>query len=134
LNEVITTINNPHVTREDIDDLLLSHIETVNLHKQTQKLKSKTTASHSLLKTHLDDLKLKGVKVEQEDKLRTLIDDSKDVDVKLKDGVVHLVETKDKVIEKTVQDAKTKELIKQMGLEIYRIYSRYPKIREEASP
>ena len=88
---MVKAINNPHITREDIDNLLLNHIETVNLHKQTQKLKSKTAASHSLLKTHLEDLKLKGVKVEHEDKLRTLIDDNKDVDVKLKDGVVHLV-------------------------------------------
>lgn len=130
LNEVIKTINNPHVTREDIDDLLLNHIETVNLHKQTQKLKSKTTASHHLLKTHLEDLKLKGVKVDNEDKLRDLVDEHKDVSVSLKEGVVHMVETKDRVIETTTQDAKTKELIKQMGLEIHRIYSRYPKIRE----
>ncbi len=134
LNEVVKTLNNPHVTREEIDNLLLSHFETVNLHKQTQKLRSKTTASHHLIKTHLEDLKLKGVKVDHEDKLRDLIDENKDVNASLREGVVHMVETKDRIIETTTQDAKTKELIKQMGLEIHRIYSKYPKIREEANP
>jgi hypothetical protein len=116
LNEVIKTIKNPNVTREDVDNLLLNHIETVNLHQQTQKLKNKTAASHHLLKTHLEDIKLKGVKVDNEDKLRTMVDENKDVDVRFKDGVVHLVETKDRIVETTTQDAKTKELIKQMGL------------------
>ncbi len=56
------------------------------------------------------------------------------MDVRFADGILHLVETKDKIVEVPLQDAKTKELIKQMGIELYRIYERYPKVKDEADP
>lgn len=91
LNEVIKTISNPKVTREEIDNLLLNQIDTVNLHKQTLNLKSKVSASNLLIKNHLAELDLRGVKLDHEDKLKTLIDENKDVDVKVKEGIVHLI-------------------------------------------
>ena len=54
--------------------------------------------------------------------------------MRVSDGIVHMVETKDKIVEVPLQDAKTKELIKQMGIELYRIYERYPKVKDEADP
>ena len=56
------TVNNPNLTREDVDHLLLTHLETITRHKEAVKLKSKVAASQQVLKNHLDDLKLKGVK------------------------------------------------------------------------
>lgn len=131
LTNALNTVNHPDVAREDIDNLLISHFDTVLLHKQALKLKSKATASSHLMKKHLDELKLKGVKVDNEGALRALSDENSNVDAKItEDGVVHIVETNDRLVEVTLQDAKTKELVKQMGIELYKIYSKYPKVRE----
>ena len=54
--------------------------------------------------------------------------------MRVSDGIVHMIETKYKIVEVPLQDAKTKELIKQMGIELYRIYERYPKVKDEADP
>lgn len=67
--------------------------------------------------------------------MRALSDENSNVDAKItENGVVHIVEINDRLVEVTHQDAKTKELIKQMGIELYKIYSKYPKVREEANP
>lgn len=61
------------------------------------------------MKKHLDELKLKGVKVDNEVALRALSDENSNVDAKItEDGVVHIIETKDRLVEVTHQDAKTK--------------------------
>lgn len=99
LTNALNTVNRPEVTREDIDNLLISHYDTVLLHKQATKLKNKANASSHLMKKHLDELKLKGVKVENEAALRALSDENSNVDAKItEDGVVHIVETNDRLV------------------------------------
>ena len=83
LNEVVRTVSNPHLTREDIDNLLLSQFETINLHKKTQKQHSKTQATQHLLKSHLSDLNLRGVKTENSAQLNALLNENSDVSTKL---------------------------------------------------
>jgi hypothetical protein len=54
-------------------------------------LKSKTTASHHILKSHLKDLELKGVKVDNHEQLNAIVDESKDIDVNVSNGIVHII-------------------------------------------
>lgn len=62
------------------------------------------------------------------------MEDDNAVDINIAEGLVHIVETKEKIVEKPIHDEKTQELVKQLGAEINRIYTKYPKVREEANP
>ena len=64
LTQSLETLNNPNVTKEQISDLLILNSDTVALHKQNKNYSKKVEATKSLLKNHMEDLKLKGVKVE----------------------------------------------------------------------
>lgn len=86
------------------------------------------------MKSHMKDLKLKGVKVENEDQLNRIVEDDNTLDINVNEGLFHILETKEKVIEKPMQDEKTQELIRKLGGEINRIYKKYPKVKSEANP
>ena len=128
------TLENPNVTKEQISDLLIQNSEAVQLNKQAAAQKKKMEATGQVLKTHMNDIKLKGVKVENENQINQIIEEDEKMDINIQEGLVHIVETQEIVIEKEIQDEKTQELIRQMGNEIYRIYSKYPKIKNEANP
>lgn len=68
------------------------------------------------------------MKVDGEDKIKNIFSDESHIDIS--NGIVHLVESKDKIIEVPVHDAKTHELLKLVGLEIQRIYTKYPKVKD----
>jgi hypothetical protein len=51
-------------------------------------------------------LKLKGVKIENEAELKKLSNDET-INLIIRDGITHIIETKDRIIEKPIQDEKT---------------------------
>lgn len=55
----------------------------------------------------MKDLKLKGVKVENDEQLNHILQNNENIDIRIDQGIVHLIETTDKVIEKPIQDEKT---------------------------
>lgn len=46
-------------------------------------------------------------------------------------GVVTIVETRDKVIEVPIQDSRTKHLIHMLAVQMKKNFDKYPKLREE---
>ena len=46
-------------------------------------------------------------------------------------GVVTLIETRDKVIEVPIQDARTKHLIHMLAVQMKKNFDKYPKLRDE---
>jgi len=47
----------------------------------------------------MKDLKLKGVKVENDEQLNSILkDNNTNIDIRIDQGIVHLIETKDKII------------------------------------
>lgn len=46
----------------------------------------------------MSDLKLKGVKVENEEQINRIMDDDRDIEVRLNEGVVNIIESKEKII------------------------------------
>ena len=134
LSDALKALENPNVSKEQISDLLLTNADAVQLNKQAVAHKKKMETTSQVLKTHMNDLKLKGVKVESENQINRIIEEDEKVNINVAEGLVHIVETQEVVIEKPIQDEKTQELIRQMGNEIYRIYSKYPKVKDEANP
>lgn len=51
--------------------------------------------------------------------------------VSLANGIVSIVETRDKVIEVPIQDARTKHLIHLLASQMKKNFDKYPKLREE---
>ena len=49
-------------------------------------------------------------------------------------GVAKVIDREEKVIEVPTEDPKTREMIRYMGSELQRVYSKYPKVRNEANP
>jgi biotin operon repressor len=67
LSHALKTLDNPAVTQEQISDLLILNSETVLVNKQAKNLKKKLETTSKVLHTHMQDLKLKGVKIENEE-------------------------------------------------------------------
>ena len=51
-----------------------------------------------VLKSHMKDLKLKGVKVENEAEINRIVENDDSVDIRVVDGLVHIVENQEKII------------------------------------
>ena len=115
LSDALKALENPNITKEQVSDLLLINADAVQLNKQAANNKKKVETTSKVLKTHMNDLKLKGVKVESEDQINKIIEEDVNMDINVTEGLVHIVETQEVVIEKPIQDEKTQELIKQMG-------------------
>ena len=98
------TLNNPNVTKEQISDLLILNADAVQLNKQAALSKKKVETTSKVLKTHMKDLKSKGVKVENEDQINRITEEDEHMDINIVEGLVHMVETKEIVIEKPMQD------------------------------
>ena len=67
--------------------------------KQTANLKKRLETTTQVLHSHMKDLKLKGVKVENDEQLNSILkDNNTNIDIRIDQGIVHLIETKDKII------------------------------------
>ena len=101
------TLNNPNVTKEQISDILIINADAVQLNKQTASNRKKVETTSKVLKTHMQDLKSKGVKVENEDQLNRIAEEDEHMDINILEGLVHVVETQQVIIEKPMQDERT---------------------------
>jgi len=75
-------------------------------------------------------LKSQGVRFENESTLDNLLR-SENIQTSIANGVVNLIETRDKVIEVPIQDARTKHLIHLLAVQMKKNFDKYPKLREE---
>jgi len=75
-------------------------------------------------------LKSQGVRFENESTLDNLLR-SENIQTSIANGVVKLIETRDKVIEVPIQDARTKHLIHLLAVQMKKNFDKYPKLREE---
>lgn len=75
-------------------------------------------------------MKSQGVRFENESTLDNLLR-SENIQTSIANGVVNLIETRDKVIEVPIQDARTKHLIHLLAVQMKKNFDKYPKLREE---
>lgn len=104
------------------------------MNRQSTLYKQKMATTSKILKSHIGELKSKGVQIENERQLERIVEGDTGLDIKLSEGLVHIVDNHEKVIEVPVHDEKNQELIRHMSSEIARIYEKYPKIKKEANP
>ena len=75
-------------------------------------------------------MKAQGFRFENEATLDNLLR-TENIQTSVANGVVSIVETRDKVIEVPIQDARTKHLIHMLAVQMKKNFDKYPKLREE---
>ena len=70
-----------------------------------------------------------GVKIDFDGQLNQL-SGGEGLEISLINGVAHLVDYKEKVVEVPVQDARTKHLIHLLAVQMKKYHEKYPKLKE----
>jgi len=84
----------------------------------------------SLYRTQVDKFKTQGIRFENEAALDQMLR-AENIQTSVANGVVSVIETRDKVIEVPTQDARTKHLIHMLAVQMKKNFDKYPKLREE---
>ena len=82
------------------------------------------------MKTHIDKLRGSGVKFDYENEFNTLMR-GEGVNASIVNGVVNVIDYRDRVVEVPVSDARTKHLIHMLAVQMKKMFEKYPKLREE---
>lgn len=82
------------------------------------------------MKTHIDKLRGSGIKFDYENEFNTLIR-GEGVSASIVNGVVNVIDYRDRVVEVPVSDARTKHLIHMLAVQMKKMFEKYPKLREE---
>ena len=130
LTSVVKSVNNPSVSKADLDRLCINVVDYEKLSERFNNLKNQVTSFGSLYKTQVDKLKTQGVRFENEATLDTLLR-SENLVTSVANGVVNLVEAKEKIVEVPIQDARTKHLIHLLATQMKKNFDKYPKLRDE---
>ena len=130
LVSVVKGVNSPNMSRTDIDRLCINIVDYENLNERHNNLKNQIQSFGSLYRTQTDKLKTSGVRLENEGALDALLR-SENLVCSVANGVVNLVETKEKIVEVPIQDARTKHLIHLLATQMKKNFDKYPKLRDE---
>ena len=85
---------------------------------------------NALFKNQMDRLKTQGIRFQNEATLDTLLR-GENIETVVANGVVNMIQTKEKVIEVPIQDARTKHLIHLLATQMKKNFDKYPKLRAE---
>ena len=80
------------------------------------------------MKTHIDKLRGSGIKFDYENEFNTLIR-GEGVSASIVNGVVNVIDYRDRVVEVPVSDARTKHLIHMLAVQMKKMFEKYPKLR-----
>lgn len=130
MTKVIKATSNTNLSKADIDRLCISHVDYEGLSEKYANLRGQLLSFGSLYKTQFDKLKSQGVRLENESTLEALLR-GENIRTETANGVVSLIEVKEKVIEVPIQDARTKHLIHLLATQMKKNFDKYPKLREE---
>lgn len=84
----------------------------------------------SLYRTQADKFKAQGIRFENEAALDQMLR-AENIQTSVANGIVSVIETRDKVIEVPIQDARTKHLIHMLAVQMKKNFDKYPKLRDE---
>lgn len=143
LHTAMKGMSNANVSRQDIERMLQITTETRSAAERFEKLQSQLVAFASLSKAQFDRLRSSGVKMEFEGELSAILraasgsyvsgisGGSVGLEASIVNGVVHLTDYRDRVVEVPVQEARTKHLIHMLAVQMKKYFEKYPKLREE---
>lgn len=130
LTSVIKSIQNPNITKLDLEKCCVGAIQFTSLQEKYDRLRSQLLSFGSIYKTQVDKLRSTGVKFENEATLEQLLR-SENLQVSIVSGVATLIETHERVIEVPIQDSRTKHLIHMLAVQMKKYFEKYPKLRNE---
>lgn len=130
LTQVIKATSNTNLSKIDIDRLCITHVDYESLNEKYSNLRGQLLSFGSLYKTQMDKLKTQGVRMENESTLDALLR-GENMRAETANGVVSLIEIKEKVIEVPTQDSRTKHLIHLLATQMKKNFDKYPKLRDE---
>ena len=130
LTSVVKSVNNPNVSKADLDRVCINVVDYEKLSERFNNLKNQVSSFGSLYRTQVDKLKTQGVRFENEAALDTLLR-SENLVASVANGVVNLVEAREKIVEVPIQDARTKHLIHLLATQMKKNFDKYPKLRDE---
>ena len=133
LTAVIRAVNNPNVSKAELERLSLGAVQYAALEEKYTRLRGQLQSFGSLFKSQVDKLRSTGFKFENEGTLDSLLR-SEGIQTSVVGGVVNLIETRDKVVEVPTQDSRTKHLIHMLAVQMKKNFDKYPKLREECDP
>ena len=127
---MVKAVNNPNVTKADLDRLCIGAVDYEKLNQKYNNIRSQLQSFGSLFRSQSERLKSQGFRFENESALDTLLR-SENIQTSMVNNVVNLIETRDKVVEVPIQDARTKHLIHMLAVQMKKNFDKYPKLREE---
>lgn len=130
LKSAIRALNNPNVSRQEIEQILVGAQEYRALDDKYQKIRGQLSTVAGWLRNESTRLRSSGVKFEFDDKLSQLVS-SEGLNVSIVNGIANVIDYKEKIVEVPVQDARTKHLIHLLAKQMKRNFDKYPKLREE---
>ncbi len=130
LTGIIRSVNNPNISKGEVDRLAISALDHEKLNEKYNNLRGQLLSFGSLYKTQMDKLRTQGTRIENELSIDTLLR-GENIQTVVANGIVSVVEIKEKVIEVPIQDARTKHLIHLLAVQMKKNFDKYPKLREE---
>jgi len=121
---------NPNISKLDLEKLTIGAVQYGQIEAKYAQLRNQMQSFAGLFRGHLEKLRSTGVKFEHEGVLNQLIS-GENIQASICNGVVNIVETRDKVIEVPTQDARTKHLVHLLATQMKRNFDKYPKLRDE---
>ena len=120
----------PGVSKSDIQGILRASGDYKRLEEKYSTLRDRIAGFSSILQTQSDKLRSQGIRFDFENELNSLIR-SEGISASIINGVVNVVDFKDRVVEVPVSDARTKHLIHMLAVQMKKYFDKYPKLRAE---
>ena len=130
LTNVVKASHNANLSKSEVDRLCINIVDYEKLNEKFNNLKNQIQSFSSLYKTQCDKFKAQGIRLENEASLDSLLR-SDGIVASVCNGVVNVVEYRDKVVEVPIQDSRTKHLIHLLATQMKKNFDKYPKLREE---
>ena len=122
LKSTIKSLNNPNVSRQEIEQILIGAQEFRALDDKYQKLRAQLTTFGGLFRSQFDRIRnIPGVKFDFEQNLNQLLT-SEGLEVSVVSGIANVIDYREKVVEVPIQDARTKHLIHLLAVQMRKYF------------
>jgi chromosome segregation ATPase len=130
LNAAFRRVQNPNITKAEIESLLVGTAQIRAVEDKYNRLRTQLSSFAGLVNSQFEKLRAQGIRFEYESNLSALLRDES-LEVSVVNGVLHLTDFREKVVEVPIQDARTKHLIHMLAVQMRKYFEKYPKLREE---
>jgi hypothetical protein len=88
----LESLSNPNITKEQVADILVLNHEAAEMSRQSALYRQKMATTSKVIKSHMSDLKTKGVQIENERELSKILEGDNSLDIKLSEGLVQIID------------------------------------------